>query len=196
MPKLPKQLAKELDLIHKLESQAAGRAIRIGAWLWQAKAQLRHGEFKGWIDQHVEGRGYRACAFYMKLALAFVEKSKISEPQLAALCAHNFKGTPKSSAGKEAAERLATFIGDHSLNELLIKHGIKSVGLKGELTAGDEAPPAATEGEQMDLVWSQAYEPAKSLADLLTERAATLAPDRRDAIAAELQRALQALRSV
>ena len=47
----------------------------------------------------------------------------------------------------------------------------------------------------MELVWEQAYAPAKSLADLLVERAATLAPERRDAIAAELTRALQALRA-
>ena len=191
LPKLPLKIRTELAAIHRLESQAASRAVRLGLWLWQAKAALKHGEFQPWIKSHVEGVGYRQCAYYMKLALTFAEKSKLDDRGLAALCAHDFDDATLDSS---ALETLAKFVGDYSLTELLIKHGIKGVGLKSELTTGD-APPELTPGEQMELVWEQAYQPAKSLADLLVERAAGLAPDRREAIAAELTRALQALRA-
>lgn len=195
LKKLPARLTAELALIQKLEAQTTGRAIRVGLWLWQAKARVPHGQFKAWIESAVTGRGYRQCAFYMKIALVFAEKSRVGEKGLAALLQHDFKRAPKNAEAKDALAKLAAFIGDLSLNELLIKHGIKGVGLKAELTEG-EAPPAATAGEQLELVWEQAYQPAKSLADLLVERAAILTPDKREALAAELTRALQALRAV
>lgn len=190
-----KTVAKLIGRIHRSEHDTAFFALVVSSLCWQAKANAAHGEFKPWVRTHVGERAYRSVAYYMQLGLRFAEKSKITNEEFLQLATLNPKGA-KSGPAKSAFEKVEKFIGEHSLTELLIKHGVKGVGLKGELTAGDEAPPALTAGEQMDLVWSQAYEPAKSLADLLTERAATLAPDRRDAIAAELQRALQALRSV
>lgn len=184
-------LAKRAALIFRTEREAACHAIALGMLLWQVKGTLPKGEFKKWIEANIEGRGYRSCAYWMKLALCFAEKSGLKADECSAVAQWKPKGK-----GNTGAAKLDKFVGELSLNELMIKHGLRGVGLKGELTAGDEAPPAITAGEQLELLWSQAYEPAKSLADLLTERAATLAPDRRDAIAAELNRALQALRAV
>lgn len=198
LPKLPKQLTSELALIHKLESQAAGRAIRVGLWLWQAKEVLKHGEFKPWIEKNVEGKSYRSCAYYMKLAMTFVEKTRVSGESLHALVNHNFKNAPKSKDAKAAVDALTGFVGELSLSELLIKHGIKSVGLKAALTGGDDGAGGAPADPQMELtlLWDQAYTPAKSLADLLSEKAAALKPDQRAALEAELKRALDYVRAV
>lgn len=193
-PSKPTLLLKKLEAIDRAESQAVFLALQVGVLLWQIKAQIKHGEFKGWIAEHVSGRSYRSCAYYMKLALAFVEKAKPSEAVVQALPGLDLDASKLKPTDTSAREAMEKFAGGRSLTELLIKHGIKGVGLKAELTEG-EAPPPVTAGEQLELLWEQAYQPAKSLADLLVERAAVLTPDKREAIVAELTRALQALRA-
>lgn len=198
--KLPKRLAKELDLVRKLEAQAAGRAIRMGLWLYQVQFAVK-GKFKAWLAENVQELRYRQCAYYMRLTHFFAEQLKAkhgadtTKRLLDALSSYHFGKAPKSKDAREAFAALSAFIGEDSLNELLIKHGIKGVGLKSQLEAGADAPPQLTPAEQLEFIWEQTYTPAKTLADFLTAQATSLPPDKKAVLEAELMRALQALRA-
>jgi hypothetical protein len=204
--KPPAVVLKKLALLASLDGQTTFLALQIGGLLWQAKEQLtKHGEFKKWIAAHIKGRGYRSCAYYMKLTQVFVEQAQLTshangEKIFAALIALDPTKKKQTGLAQEATTIAREFIGELSITELLIKYGIKDVGLKSELTGDDDAPPALTDAEQaqmeLDLTWSQSFEPAKSLADLLAEKARILTPEQRTALKAELDRAQAALRAV
>lgn len=194
LAELPNRLLAKLATIRRMDRCTVHVALQIGALLWQVKAALPHGKFQPWVKEHMQGKSYRSCAYYMKLTLAFAEVAKPSAAAMAALAAYECEGTPQTEAETEICAAVDDFVSDKSLTELLIKYGITGVGLKSELTEGDK--PTLSAGEQLELVWSQSFETTKSLADLLTEKAAALTPDQRGAIEAELTRALDALRRV
>lgn len=187
-------LLEKMAMLAAHEARAAQFGVQIGVMLWQTKAALPHGEFQGWIKQHIVGRSYRSCAYYMKLALIFVEKVKPGAQLLETLISVDLGAEKHTASEKIILGELEKFIGENSLTELLIKHGIKGVGLKSELADGEE-PPALTGEQQLELDWAQAYEPAKSLADLLAEKAAAFTSEQRAALEAELKRALEAIRA-
>lgn len=192
-----KALTKRIALVRRADHDGSFHALCVGAELWKAKAVSKHGEFKPWIEQNVPTSAYRTCADYMKLTQIFAEKAKLTAEEALAMGKLLPKGA-KSGPAKSAAAKLDAFIGDLSVHELMIKHGVRGVGLKAELTEGD-APPAIEAGNgQMDLslVWEQVYEPAKSLAELLAEQASRLKPEQLAAVEAELKKALHAVRAV
>jgi hypothetical protein len=194
LPQMPGLITGKLEAIRRHDVQAAQLSLQIGVLLWQTKATLPHGEFQAWIKSNVDGRGYRVCAYYMKLALAFTEKVKPAAWKIEAMMTLDFDATKHTDEELSALDTMKQFIGENSITELLIKHGIKSVGLKSELADGQE-PPALTGEQQLELDWAQAYEPAKSLADLLAEKAAAFTSEQRAALEAELKRALEAIRA-
>jgi len=190
-------VARQFKKLFRSEHETAVNAVVIGLLLWQAKAAVEKGTFMDWVAKNAGERAYRNSRYYMSLAQVFVEKGRLSLDER--LAASTLTGkAPKAGPAKGVYEKLSKFIGEESLSDLFIKHGIKGVGLKSALTAGEE-PPALTDAQQaeqqMELDWSQAWEPAKSLADLLAEKAATFSPEKRAALEAELKRALQALRA-
>jgi len=148
LPELPQIIAGQLEAIRTLESKAAGVALQLGGSLWAVKTTLKHGQFQPWIHSNVEGRGYRACAYYMKLVLQFAESARLTAEEWAALPSLS-DALPEDGPARSVWVKRAKFIGELSLSELLIKHGIKSVGLKHELTAGDDqtALPASDDGQ-------------------------------------------------
>ena len=192
------RLLDTLAAIARHEAQATKFALQIGVILWQAKAALPHGQFQPWIKENIAGKSYRSCAYYMKLTMAFVETARPGAALLECLSGIDFEKDTGFDYNEHATlAAIAKFTGDLSLTELLIKHGIKGVGLKGELTEGETPPalsPAEQQQQELALIWSQAYQPAKSLADLIAERAQGFTADQREALQAELSRALDALR--
>jgi hypothetical protein len=139
-----------------MESKAAMGGILAGLTLHRVKASLPHGKFGAWVAQISTSGGNlpavkkSQASNYMRLALVFVEKAKVQKPDLLAL--------PGDQTALELGDnaqharflgKLNGFVGDLSLNELLIKHGIKGVGLKTELEK-QEAEEATTQGTAED----------------------------------------------
>ena len=126
LPKIQAAALQQLAEVARLGRERGARAVLAGLALCRVKASLKHGQFLPWLKDNV-GVGKTACNDYMRLALAFVEKSGVSKPDLLAL-----PGDQTSlaiDAGDEAQRRFFTklekFVGQSSLSELLAKHDIK-----------------------------------------------------------------------
>lgn len=191
-------LLDKLAALARYETQAGQLGLQIGVLLWQAKAALPHGAFQPWVKENIAGKSYRSCAYYMKLALIFTEKVKPAAWKIEAMMTLDLDAKQHTDEELSALDTMKQFIGENSLTELLIKYGIKGVGLKSELAGEESAPLSAEQQQQQELalIWEQTYAPAKTLADLLTEKCAALSADQRGALEVELTRALDALRRV
>lgn len=117
----------------------AMRAIFLGLVFWQIKNECPHGAFMKLASDRLAEIPQRTRQDYMKLALTYVEKTKLALPERLnipdaqlALSLDDATGTEK-----EMVTRALVFIGELSLHELMIKHGIRAVGLKKDLTEDD-----------------------------------------------------------
>jgi hypothetical protein len=134
---LSAQAVREMQFISNLEGAAATRAIRFGIVLHHVKAKLEHGKFLPWINDTF-GANNRQCRYYMKLALVFIESMRLNRDEVLALPEAQLELAidQQDSSARSVLEKVAKFVGTQSLTELLIKHDIKSVGLKKELGEG------------------------------------------------------------
>ena len=153
LPKIQAATLQQIAEVQRLGRERAARALLAGLGLCRVKASLKHGQFQAWLKAHVKV-GLVSCNNYMRLALAFVEKSGVSKPDLLAL-----PGDQTSlaiDAGDDAQRRffakLEKFVGQSSLSELLAKHDIKGQpklgGARlpdGQDDESDDAPPADPE---------------------------------------------------
>ncbi|MFA6962415.1 MAG: hypothetical protein WC205_16795 [Opitutaceae bacterium] len=176
----PKQVADlqqkavaQLMAVTELENKAALGAVISGLTLKRVKASLKHGEWISWQSEirQVEPAGddlrskthrgaflpsIRQCAYYMRLAEVFVDKTKVQLPELLALPGDQLSLDMADSAQARAfAEKLKTFVGDQSLNDLLDRHRIKErkdivgeTAKGGNLGRGAE-PPSMSPVEQL-----------------------------------------------
>lgn len=150
--KLQSVALQQLAMVKTLERDAALRAILVGLTLHRIKASLKHGEFMPWMKKHLKGAGKSQANNYMRLALVAVEKSKATKPELLAL-----PGDQTELAldrGDDSAKRmmgkLAKFVGEQSLNDLLREHGIKETAKRGGArtpNADDDTPEPPTPEE-------------------------------------------------
>jgi|GEM_PF-5784336 len=154
--------------VGQLESKAAAGAIMAGLTLHRVKASTPHGKFGSFIEQKLTkvnfwtaGTAKTNASYYMRLALAFVEKARADKGALLAL--PNDATTldlGDTANAKKLAAALEKFVGDLSLTELLIKHNIKGVGLKTELAVGDddaEDPSEMTPAQRATYEREQAF---------------------------------------
>ena len=164
----------QIDAISKMENVAAMGAVVAGLTLHRVKASMRHGAFRKWLVQmsttggHLRPIKKSQASNYMRLALVFLVSGKVQLPELLALPGDQL--TLDLADGHDHNDLLAKlrkFAGRRSLNELLIKHGIKAVGLKNKLSA--EKAQAACEP------------PAKTPQELCIEILETLTLARKDA---------------
>jgi len=148
--------------VAKMEGRAARGGIVCGLTLHRLKSSLPHGKFLPFVDQMFPEGTFQSpvtrrknVSYLMRLAEVFIEKAKVSKPDILAL-----PGDPLSlelgdnHTAQRFLEKLDKFAGEASLNELLIKHGIKGVGLKKALEAAkakEEGEPAAPDAEQLYL---------------------------------------------
>jgi len=146
----------QIDAIAKMENCAAMGAILAGLTLHRVKASMPHGTFMKWCDQiGTSGANLsvrpRQARNYMRLSLVFLDSCKVQMPELLALPGDQL--TLDLADGHDHNDFLAKlrkFAGSNSLNELLIKHGIKVAGLKKASSAKgaeDDEPPAKTPQE-------------------------------------------------
>jgi hypothetical protein len=145
-----KAVEKRLGKIFRTEFEAAFNAVAVGVMLWQVKVASKHGTFQPWIKEHCGERAYRSAAYYMKLAVKFAEKAKLTAEECIAVAELKTKA-PKGGPAKSAFDKLETFIGENSLTDLLIKHSIRSGSGAGEIESSDDGAPAALPagGEQL-----------------------------------------------
>jgi hypothetical protein len=172
--------------VGKMENNAAKGGILAGLTLLRVKASMKHGEFGPWLDKMTAAKTHnganlppvkeRQLQYYMRLTLVFLEKTRLDAPDLLALpdgtTALDLGGAHKAKSFVGALDR---FVGELSLNELLIKHDIKSVGLKTELTAGDDADegseltPAQKAAAEREAAWQAWWTSTQTLRTALTD---------------------------
>jgi hypothetical protein len=152
-----------------------------GLTLLRVKASMERGRFDGWLAEKEKCttsaliKPSRRTAYnYMKLAAVFLEKAKVTKPDLLALPGDQLALGEISAEGdtRELFLKLQKFTGNCSLNELLIKHDIKAVGLKTKLDA-QRKKEAEEAGEE---------EPARSAQSLCNEIMEHLALARKGAL--------------
>lgn len=139
MHKWQQVVAEQINEIARAERMTPRRAIAVGLMLHAVKATLKHGEFGPWMKQMLteltfwtDATAKVNASYFMRLSIAFVEHSKATKDELAALQGHGGLEleTAKGEAGK-LMKRLDTFCGESSLAELLADHGIKNGGSAG-----------------------------------------------------------------
>jgi len=150
------QCIHELKMISSMEGAAALRALRFGLVMHQAKALVPHGGFITWQKTTFEGKSRAQCNYYMQLALVFIASMRLNAVEVLKLpnAQLDLALADQEDTTRRVLEKAAKFIGETSLNELLIKHGIKGVGLKKALEAAkakEEGEPAAPDAEQLYL---------------------------------------------
>ncbi|HEY1791540.1 MAG TPA: DUF3102 domain-containing protein [Opitutaceae bacterium] len=131
-----------------LRNREATFGLLIGLTLCRMKEAMPHGTFGKWVEQNIAEFGDRYANYLMRLAMTFAEKSRLTKAELIALPKGQDALVLGNLEGEKRAfvEKASGFIGNLSLHELLIKHGIKSAGIKAAL--GGEGGPNA--GVQMD----------------------------------------------
>lgn len=175
LKKLQVAAVAEMQTIHRLQCEAAGRAVLVGLALHRIKASLKHGQWGGWINRDFKAVGHRQVNYYMRLALVFLERERVQKPDLLALPGDQLALDVEGDKGGAAfVNKLQKFVGDLSLTELLIKHGIKGVGLKTELTTGeddegDELTPEQQAQQERDAAWLAVWNPAQAIRATLTD---------------------------
>lgn len=135
---LSRQIREELEFISRMESAAAVRALRFGILMHHVKAMLPHGKFMPWQVETFPGIKRSQCGYYMRLALVFIETMRLNKAEVLALPEAQLELAldKQDSSARSVLEKVSKFVGTQSLTELLIKHNIKSVGLKKELGEG------------------------------------------------------------
>lgn len=127
----------QIDDIGRQERLIPRRAVAVGLMLHVVKGSLKHGQFRPWLDQMLTGltcwspkTAHVYASYYMRLAIAFVDQAKPKHAELQAMSDTATLANladPKGTAAKLMA-RIDAFIGERSLNEVLIDEGIKQTG--------------------------------------------------------------------
>lgn len=148
---LGQRAREELAEIDRMQSETSLRAIVFGLIMWQVKHSLPHGKFRDWQTKELTGLGKTQCNNYMRLALAYVEETKVQVPEILTLSQLTLDLTPDAKEQIDALERARAFVQSKPLNDLLIEHGIKPAPAVKKKTAPQlpketpAAPDALTE---------------------------------------------------
>lgn len=147
LAKLQAAALAQLAAVGEMESKAALGGVLSGMTLLRVKASMPHGTFGKWLEANSHGVriSHRSANYYMRLALIFVEKTKATVPDLLALPGDQLSlDLADNAAGKRLAAKLQKFVGDCSLYELLVKHGIRGVTRDADEAGGEDgaATPA------------------------------------------------------
>jgi hypothetical protein len=175
---------KHLEEIRRVEKMTAQRAIVLGITLWKVRLALPHGKWTPWQEEHLSsGKSY--VNYFMRLALVFLMKSRATKVELRALPSDSVELSAGDEISRALLGRLEKFVGDCSLHELLVKHGLKGVARD----AGDDqadADATTAGGEQM--LFTEVCDHFFSLRRTLCTRETLLRlqPDQLDAAKREL----------
>lgn len=160
LSRLQAQTVVDLQQIQTAERRTAQDALRLGIRLHAVKLALPHGSFLTWQAQHLDGIGRKQVNNYMRLAA--VAAPKLGRKALVSIVA--------CQEDDDTTARLERFVGESSLTDLLIKHGIRAVGLRSELTAPN--PQELPADRQLELAiektWEESWTSVERMRDILT----------------------------
>jgi hypothetical protein len=186
LDRMKKVVVEQLALVTKLENEAALRGLLCGLALHRVKASLKHGEWVPWQTSCLKA-GRSQVNNYMRLATVFVAKARLSQPELLALDCN--EGGLVEAGDNAMTRRLFAaaekFVGSCSLNELLIKYGIK--GVTRDTDSADDTPTGGTAGEQMLFQEIAEHMQGLRLTLLKPEHLMRLQPAQLDAINVEME---------
>ncbi len=154
--KLQSVIADEFATIRRIDREGAARFTLIGLMLHRLKASLPRGQFRPYLEQMLpkvtfwsEATAVKNASLAMRLSLVFIEKAKVSTPDLLSMSGDQLMlDAGSSKPAKKLLKKLDGFVGDLTRTELLIKHGLTGVGLRTALEQGDDPTPPAD--PQMD----------------------------------------------
>lgn len=147
LAKLQAAAVAQLSAVSELEAKAAIGGVLAGLTLHRVKASMPHGTFGKWLESKTNGVRFstRQAQFLMRLALVFLEKTRAQAPDLLALPGSDGDlALADNAAGKALAAKLQKFVGEASLYELLVKHGIRGVSRDGDDAEGGDDDGAGT----------------------------------------------------
>ena len=179
--KLQSAAVVQCAAVNQMESKAAMGAVLAGLTLHRVKASMPHGKFGAWVEQISTSGGNLPAVKksqannYMRLALAFVERTRVQKPDLLALPGDQTAlELGDSATTRRFMGKLQGFVGECSLNELLIKHGIKGVGLKTALEQAEGADPSTGSGQGIEDFFGEVAERVYGLRQIVTSRESLL----------------------
>lgn len=173
--KLVEIARQQIAAIPALENEAAVRAILLGLTLQKLRSAAPHGT---WTEQLVQiltsvkiwspKTAQTNASYYMRLASFFVEKSRVTVPEMLALPGDQTElaiDENSSAQARRFAEKLGKFVGQWSLNELLVRNGIKGVQRDQD---GEETPAPEKQLENArEKVWEKVWNGAEALFEVL-----------------------------
>lgn len=162
--RLQQTVAREFALIPEREMTNAVSAVVIGLGLHVIKGSLERGQFTAYLEETLtsvnkwtKGTAKVNASYYMRLALAALEEVKPSRPEMLALTDGSVASEKSSGVAGKYVERLQRWIGERSLNELLVDEGIKGGGGSNGGAGKAIDVPAAPAGDQLLLDLSSHY---------------------------------------
>lgn len=139
--------------LRSIRNEETLRGLMLGLMLHRIKHSLPYGDFGKWTATNMPRFGTRWVNYLMRLSLVFVEECKVTKPHLLAVPGDQ---TELQLDGLQGMQRTfmvkaLKFVGDHSLSELLDKHGIKETAKVGGARASGKPKPVTLDAEQLYL---------------------------------------------
>lgn len=155
LTKLQLVVVQQFQRIARDTKEAPLRAILLGLTLHRVKASMPHGTFEAWKKANItagniwtERTALKNCSFYMRLALAAVEATDATKPQLLALPGDQTElALCEDDNVRAFMASLEDYVGERTIEEILRDEGIKDGAAKKRkaLKSGKgDASPAAT----------------------------------------------------
>jgi hypothetical protein len=169
-----------------MEKTTALKAIVLGITLWRVRFALPHGQWVGWQAEHLAASKSQVN-YIMRLAVVFLLKSRATRVELRALPCDSTTLAPGDELSRALLARLEKFVGECSLNELLVKHGIK--GVTRDTGDENEGEPGTTSAPGQQLLFAEVCEHFHSIRQTLCRRETLLryTPHQLDAAKRELE---------
>jgi hypothetical protein len=166
----------QLAAIPALENEAAVRAVLLGLTLQKLRAGAPHGTWVEQLTQMLTATNVWTpktakvnASYYMRLASFFVEKTRVTVPEMLALPGDQTElaiDENSSAQARRFSEKLGKFVGQWSLNELLVRNGIKGVQRDQE---DDNQPPEKQLENAREKVWEKAWNGVEALFEVFSK---------------------------
>jgi hypothetical protein len=187
---IAEQLRQDVAELELKKQEATWLALRIGMMLLQAKKDVEHGQYEEWVAAEVPQLGRSQAGNYRRLAEAFIEVNELPQAKAVALLDAN---PAKPGKAGQLVQMAFDFLGNKTLNEIFVEHGIKKpVENRGGARAGAGRPSlspadraAIAQGNWQD-IYAKVIQEMKTRSFVYLERAelenldATLMDLRRD----------------
>jgi len=175
-----KQVNEDYTSFQKLDGQATWLAIRIGAGMIMGKEALPHGSFGKWAEKNFPQIPQSTYQRFMGLAEAFRKHGELGYEPIKLLSETTNPDKPSKQA-KQYVDLALDFIGEKSLTDLYIEHGI----IKREVKArgGDRGnthkkrTPEEQAAYNTELAKRMSYDSAQAFDDLCGQGMIKFLPD-------------------